>query len=439
MPGKPNIVYVFADQMRAHAMGCMGHKYVSTPNMDALAAEGLLFTNAISATPVCSPYRAQLLTGRLGTPSGTGVGRNDKRLPDSEVRISDILKNEGYATGYIGKWHLSGNLYGHRVDPVDAENRRGWDYWAVRNCSHAHSNVEYWLNDATTPISVDGWEPDVQTDLAVDYIQSNKNNSFALMVSFGPPHSPYGWPDHNDMYDHVEDVFRPNYFPPEEGDPGAYPDAENVRKYHAGVSGIDVCIGRIVDALEQEGLADNTILCFSSDHGDMLGSQGYRIKQKPFEEAMNVPFIMRYPGKIAPAKTDYLFSSIDVMPTLLGLCDAPVPSNVHGADLSDLFTGQSRVEQEEVFAMNGNDWRCIRTKEWMYAFDGDGHWVMYNLKDDPYEMNNLVDHPDYLAKRTELRTRLDALRTRYEDSGKVNDTLDPIRLPNTKAGLFVTA
>jgi len=129
----PNIVFVFADQMRAHAMGCMGNRQVITPHLDKLAGEGLLVTNGISCQPVCSPYRVQLLSGRYG--HSTGVIHNDIRLPDSEVVISELMKKQDYATGYIGKWHLSGN----RDDPVDAKNRRGWDFWAVRNCSHEHS------------------------------------------------------------------------------------------------------------------------------------------------------------------------------------------------------------------------------------------------------------------------------------------------------------
>jgi arylsulfatase A-like enzyme len=144
----PNIVFVFADQMRAHAMGCMGNKQVITPHMDRLASEGVLVTNGISAQPVCTPYRAQLLTGRYG--HTTGVIHNDIRLPDSEVVISELMKKQGYTTGYIGKWHLNGN----RKNPIDAKNRRGWDFWAVRNCSHQHLKPEYWLNDSKESINL---------------------------------------------------------------------------------------------------------------------------------------------------------------------------------------------------------------------------------------------------------------------------------------------
>ena len=139
----PNIVFVFADQMRAHAMGAMGNREVITPHLDELAAEGLLITNAIAGQPVCTPFRAQLMTGRYS--HSTGVIHNDSRLPDDAVIFPQVLKQQGYTTAYIGKWHLSGD----REDPVDAVSRRGWDYWAVRNVSHQHHRPSYWVNDAT--------------------------------------------------------------------------------------------------------------------------------------------------------------------------------------------------------------------------------------------------------------------------------------------------
>ena len=285
---QPNIVFVFADQMRAHAMGCMGNEQVITPCLDKMASEGLLVTNALSAQPVCTPYRAQLLTGRYG--HSTGVIHNDIRLPDSETLISEQMKKAGYATGYIGKWHLSGK----RQDPVDAKNRRGWDFWAVRNASHDHHNPVYWLNDSKAPIRVPGWEPEVQTDLAIEFINEKKRDPFCLFLSFGPPHNPYRAPKrYRDMYKGKKLKNRPNV-----------PDGEfslgknnNKKKsvgssdaklngtkilldYYAMVTSLDICMGRINDALVDAGISENTIVVFTSDHGDMLGSQGHALKQR---------------------------------------------------------------------------------------------------------------------------------------------------------------
>ena len=145
----PNIVFIVADQMRAHAMGAMGNQQVITPNLDKLADEGLLISNAISKHPVCTPFRAQLMTGRYS--HSTGVIYNDIRVPDEAVLFPQLLKQHGYTNAYIGKWHLSGD----RNEPVDAISRRGWDYWAVRNVSHRHDQTSYWLNDATDPVTAD--------------------------------------------------------------------------------------------------------------------------------------------------------------------------------------------------------------------------------------------------------------------------------------------
>jgi len=422
---RPNIVFVFADQMRAAAMGCMGNKQVITPHLDKLASEGLLVTNGISCQPVCSPYRAQLLTGRYG--HSTGVIHNDIRLPDSEVVISELMKRQGYATGYIGKWHLSG----YRSNPVDAKSRRGWDFWAVRNCSHAHLSPEYWLNDSEEPVRVPGWEPDVQTDLAVEFIKKNKDAPFCLFLSFGPPHNPYIAPkEYVEMYKGKELTARPNV-------PGG--KAGSLREYYAMTTSLDSCMGRINDALDNAGISEDTIVVFSSDHGDMLGSQGHRLKQRPWEESINIPFIVRYRRKIKKAQVrDWLVSSVDVMPTLLGLCDISIPSQVQGRDYSSTFLGKSKDERDAAFLFNvhrgggpGTDWRGIRTKEWIYAYHFSGDWVMYDLKNDPYQLKNLIANPMFAAKKDELREQLESMRKALGESLPLKGKEPaPIRVPN---------
>ena len=434
----PNIVFVFADQMRAHAMGCMGNDQVITPNLDKMAGDGLLVTNAVSAQPVCTPYRAQLLTGRYG--HSTGVIHNDIRLPDSETLISEQMKKAGYATGYIGKWHLAGN----RKDPIDAKSRRGWDFWAVRNCSHDHNRPAYWLNDAEEPIKVRGWEPEVQTDLAVEFIKKKKSDPFCLFLSFGPPHDPYRAPKkYLDMYEGQTLTNRPNV--PEgasgkrkkKGKKGAA-QADVLRAYYAMVTSLDVCMGRINAALAEAGVADDTIVVFTSDHGDMLGSQGHRLKQRPWEEAINIPFIVRYPSKIQKGQVrDWIVSSVDVMPTILGMCNAPVPSQVDGMDYSSTFLGKSNKERDAAFLFNvhqgggpGTDWRGIRTKEWSYAHHYSGDWVMYNLKNDPYQLDNLINNPEYDNQKKKLRGQLSAMRKELGEAIPLKGKQPaPIKLP----------
>jgi arylsulfatase A-like enzyme len=411
--------------MRAQAMGCMGNSQVITPHLDKLAGEGLLVLNAISCQPVCTPYRAQLLTGRYG--HSTGVVHNDIRLPDDEVVIPEVLKQHGYATGYIGKWHLSGN----RRNPVDAKSRRGWDYWAVRNCSHKHHAPEYWLNDARDPVRASGWEPEVQTDLAIAFILKHTQAPFCLFVSFGPPHNPYKAPaKYVEMYKGRNLTARPNH-------PKASPT--NLLPYYAAITGLDSCMGRITEALDQEGISEDTIVVFTSDHGDMLGSQGHSLKQRPWEESIRIPFILRYPRKIGKAqRRDWIVSSVDVMPTLLGLCGIPVPEQVQGMDYAATFRGESTVERDAAFLFNvhsgagpGTDWRGIRTKEWTYAFHYAGDWVMYDLKKDPYQLRNLVDEPEFAARKDALRAQLEAMRKELGESMPLRGKMPaPIRLPD---------
>ena len=425
---RPNIVFVFADQMRAQAMGCMGNRQVITPHLDQFATEGLLVTNAISCAPVCSPYRAQLMTGRY--PHSTGVIHNDIRLPDHELVISEVMKNQGYRTGYIGKWHLAG----YREDPVDATSRRGWDFWAVRNCSHEHSKPEYWLNDAKQPVRVAGWEPDVQTDLAVEYIKKNKQSPFCLFLSFGPPHNPYKAPGkYVEMYEDGTLKNRPNV-----------PDdkTDNLRQYYAMITSLDSCMGRICDALDDAGISEDTIVVFTSDHGDMIGSQGqpHRRKQRPWEESIHIPFIVRYPRKIKKGQVrDWIVSSVDVMPTLLGLSGISIPSQVEGMDYSSTFFGKSTRERNAAFLFNidrgdsgpGTDWRGIRTKEWTYAYHSSGDWVLYNLEKDPYQLDNLVDDPRFAGKKEELHQQLEDLRKELGESMPLKGGMPvPIQLPD---------
>uniref|UniRef100_UPI003564294C sulfatase family protein n=1 Tax=Pontiella sp. TaxID=2837462 RepID=UPI003564294C len=424
---QPNIVFVFADQLRACSIGAMGNTEVITPEIDRLATEGMMLTQAISAQPVCTPYRGHLLSGRYG--HTTGVYHNDLRLPDDELLLPTILKANGYTTGYIGKWHLAGN----RSNPVDATSRRDWDYWAVRNCSHDHDYVQYWVDDATTATYVpDAWEPTVQTDLAIDFINQHTNEPFCLMVSMGPPHNPYAAPDeYLAMYDDVTITARPNV-------PASRFNYSDYLNYYAMITSIDENMGRLNAAIAAAGIEDDTIFIFTSDHGDMLYSLGQTLKQRPWEESINIPFIIRYPRGIEGGRQpDWLFSSVDVMPTLLGLCKIDAPDNLQGVDYSSTFTGTSKKERDAVFLFNvqngagpGVDWRGIRTKKWTYAYHAGGDWVLYNLENDPYQLNNLVDNAEYAQVKAALAQQLDAMRAELGDTMEmVGDSPSAIVLP----------
>ena len=402
-PRKPNVVFVFADQMRAASLGCLGNRDVRTPNMDKLAKGGLLFSNCISNYPVCTPYRASMLTGRFATT--TGAVANGVELANSEISIAEVLKGQGYKTGYIGKWHLEKN--GKPFVPKD--RRQGFDYWAVRNTGGPHWDSFYCM-DTADPVPMPGYVPDAATKLAVDFIGKNASKPFCLFLSWGPPHPAYDPPaKYADMYDAAKLKQRPNV----QGDSFR----STLGLYYGAITALDDNIGRLTAALEKAGIAQDTIVCFTSDHGDMMGSHGRIGKNVPWEESINVPFILRYPRRIkAGGKTDLLLSSVDIAPTLLGLCGAPIPKGVQGLDLSKNVLGKGGAKPGSVLiervvagrepGLPVQEWRGVRTARYTYARGKNQPWLLYDNIADPYQMKNLVGKPEAKAIQEKLEAEL---------------------------------
>ena len=445
----PNIVYIFADQMRAHVLGCYGNKIVPTPNFDAMAAAGTAFDNAVSTWPVCSPYRAMLLTGMH--PMANGTVTNDTGMRDGIPTIAKACKAQGYATGYIGKWHLEWN----RNPFVPKERRQGFDYWAVNNCTHKYMD-HFYCTDTPEAIKFKGYDAFVQTDLAIDYIKTRKSRPFCLFMSWGPPHDPYnavpdefkqripldkidlrGNVSERAVVDHLlardkqserSRVKRKQRRATVENDERL--KKQYIQGYYAHTAALDDCIGKIRNALRETGVADDTILVFSSDHGDMLGCHRMGSKQMPFEESISVPFLVEYPRSVPRGKrSDALVAPIDVMPTLLSLAGLECPE-VDGKDLSDAAKGVAADQQDAVLIMKllpgGNPyimnaitpWRGVRTKRYTYAYLLDhGPWLLYDNREDPYQLNNLVDKPEYADLRAQLEKRMRELMKEAGDPG----------------------
>lgn len=409
---RPNILFLFADQMRNCSMGCMGDRGIRTPHLDRLASQGMLFTHAISGYPLCSPYRAMLLTGRYG--NVTGVIGNETELPASEITIAKVLKQQGYKTGFIGKWHLE-----KTHDPfVPKERRAGFDFWASRNLGGSHTD-SFYCADTPEQIPLKGWEPEAQADLAIDFMRKNSNHPFCLFLAWRPPHPPREAPQkYLDMYDPKKLSQRPNV-------PKDVDDRENLRVYNAMITSLDDCVGKIMKALDEIGIADDTIICFSSDHGDMLASHGLQGKNVPYDESIRIPFIMRYPRRVkAGSRTDVLLNSVDVMPTLLSLCGVPVPKSVQGADLSSFALGKGGKKPEGVLLQKilgggklpgGGEWRGVRTPRYTYAKTLSGGWLLFDNEKDPYQQNNLIGKPEYKALQDRLDNLLKELLKKADD------------------------
>ncbi len=417
MNKQPNLVVVFADQMRAQATGFMGNDQVRTPNLDKTAEQGTVFTHAVSCCPVCTPYRASLLTGRY--PLSNGMVLNDVRLPLEETSIAEVLRGAGYATGYIGKWHLDGPMRGGFTPP--GPRRQGFDYWAVANCTHNYMH-SYYYRDDPEPIWIEGYDADHQTDLAIEYMRQHAAEPFCLFVSWGPPHGPYNRMPEEYKIHQPEDIrLRPNCTDPRR---------EEISGYYSHTAALDRNFGRIMTALDELNIADRTILVFTSDHGDMLGSQAKHRKQKPWDESILVPFVMRYPGVVpAGRRTPALINVVDVMPTLLSLMRVPIPDAVEGRDLSHIATGADGPRPESAFLQHAcpfiepiPEWRGVRTERYTYVRALDGPWLLYDNETDPYQMRNLVGEPEQRGLQARLEAELNQWLERTGDDFQPRET-----------------
>lgn len=443
---QPNLVYVFADQLRYSSCGYAGDERARTPNIDRLATESTSFVNAVSGHPVCAPYRASLLTGKYS--SSTGMVINELRLSPHHECFGHVLHRSGYDTAYIGKWHLWANQLGHHHEPDNAfvppgPYRLGFDgYWAAYNFWHNYYTASYYKNQMQK-VPVQGYEPDVQTDLAISWIEGQRDadKPFALFLSYGTPHDPWNAnnvpPEYYRMFKDVEFPLPPNYSAA--NDP--YADqwgrlnpheremlAEWRRIYYAMVANLDWNLGRLLAMLDSDALA-NTIVIFTSDHGELFGAHGRRAKNICYEEAIRVPFLIRWPGRIpAGHLTDVCLNTPDIMPTLLTLMDLPVPREVEGLNLSRSALGQPGPEPEAAFLQgmgctaawqDGHEWRAVRDKRYTYArMRVDGAEYLFDHRDDPYQMHNLAacgENGDLLTHyRALLKRRMAELGDTFE-------------------------
>jgi arylsulfatase A-like enzyme len=418
---KPNIVFILTDQWRAQAFGYAGDPNVKTPHIDALAARSLSAENAVSVCPVCTPHRASLLTGRF--PTTTGMFMNDLYLPAEELCMAEIFKGAGYDTGYIGKWHLDG----HGRDSYIPPNRRqGFDYWKVLECTHNYNNSYYYSGDDDTKLKWDGYDAYPQAVDAQTYIRGHANGAkpFLLFVGFGGPHFPHDSAPEKlkELYPVDQIELRPNVS-------SEFRDKarEELQGYYAHCTAIDSCVGDIHKTVEETGAAENTIFVFTSDHGDMFGSQGKRPwrKQVPWDEAVRVPFLMRFPQIHDEGRTvSTPINTPDILPSLLSLCGITIPDSIEGEDLSALFKGEFAGDDRAKLFMSVspfvdedfNAYRGLRTSRYSYVRDSDGPWLLYDNRADPYQMDNLIGRPEYAELQASLETKLQEQLDRNGDS-----------------------
>lgn len=447
---KPNLIYVFADQLRYSSLGYAGDANALTPNLDAWSRECTDLCQAVSGHPVCAPYRASLLTGKYTT--STGMVINEIRMNTHHHTFADVLNENGYETAYIGKWHMYAAQLGNHYDARNSyipkgRDRLGFnDYFAGYNFRHEYNpGTAYYHLDSPEKIYYDRYEPDAQTDMAIAQLQrlSRGSRPFALFLSIGTPHDP--WVPENVPAEYLERFrdrdFRlpPNYLP--DNDPHADEWArlspqerdsltEWMRVYYAMTANLDDNMGRLMAAIREMGLDDNSIVIFTSDHGELFGAHGRRAKNIFYEEAVRVPFLIRWQGQLAEgAKRDFVFNTVDIMPSLLSLMGLPIPEEVEGTDLSACIRGEADTQEGALMMCtgptavfgDGNEWRAYRTKQYTYAvFKADGLELLFDNRRDPYQMENLMGDPAYAETAADLRARMLARMERIGDTFENN-------------------
>jgi len=431
-----NIISIVTDDQADWSIGAYGNREARTPNMDRLAREGALFTNAFTVTPVCSPSRASFLTGRYGTQLGITdwitpqEARDGLGLPVGVTTWPEVLQRHGYVTGLFGKWHL-GEL--PRFHPT----RRGFHHFFgfLAGGSEPMNPI---LEVEGKEKQLQGSLPDLLVDDAMTFIGDNRQKPFAVSLHFRAPHLPYG--------------------PVPDADTAPFKDLEPTipafkgnddrqvkqltREYYASVHSVDRNLGRLLAHLEELGLAGKTIILFTSDHGYNIGHHGLHTKgnawwmaggvrgpRRPnmFENSIRVPLLVRWPGTVKPGTViNEVVSNLDTFATVLGMLQLPMPKNVkqEGADFSPLLRGQKIAGwRDTLFAQfdlhhTGLAYmRMIRTSEWKLVRHYFTSFLdeLYDLKNDPGETNNLYQSAPQRAVRDGLQQRLTVWQRSIDD------------------------
>lgn len=432
--GRPNLVYVFSDQQSWDMLGCYGNKDLITPHFDRLADEGVRFNYCISNYPLCTPYRGLLMSSQH--PLRTGAMQNDlQMLPGNGKYFGEVLRDAGYHTGYYGKWHLYG---GDRVRPIPpGPYRYGFDHeFLSNNCTLRFGKelAYYWDENGKKQLYGD-WEPYAQTRQAMAFLDRHAGDAkpFALFMSWHPPHN---WGRAHAGYDAPEDCLK-RYDPvkihlrPTVKDTPVH--REQYQGHMAMISSLDRAFGWLMDKLEEKDLTQNTIVVFTSDHGDLLRSYDWpKFKSRPEDGSCRVPLLIRFPKRLKPAVRDVLISSLDLMPTLLGMMDLPIPDTCQGQNLTEaIIEGRDdAVESVPLFHISAS-WRGIYTRRYTYSYSvrsSDGkslfakkHFFnhLYDRQKDPAEMHDLYDVPEYAALQKRLHQQTLDWMKRFDDTGLI--------------------
>jgi arylsulfatase A-like enzyme len=451
----PNLLYIFPDEWRQHALGFMKSDPVLTPNLDKFAAESVVFVNAVSNIPICSPHRAMLMTGQYPSTNGVYTNCNSGQPniflnPDTRT-ISNVLSDNGYDCGYIGKYHLDcpteedakygegprgkpgkrggGGIVWDAYTPP-GKRRHGFNFWHSYGCCDNHFNPHYWTGSkpVSQPTQVNRWSVWHETDVAEAFIrnadgkQRDPNKPFALFIAHNPPHMPF-----SQVPDEYKAIYadktpssllvRKNLSTLDNGTriTNGSRAPQSVQDYFAMITGIDQQFAKLLKALKENSLEQNTIVIFSSDHGEMMGSHNLMGKGVFYDESFLIPFIMRYPDKLKPRIEKMHLNTPDIMPTLLGIMGLgdEIPESVEGTDFSRVVLTGKGARAQSSFYIGGlhntsRSTRAVRTDRYTFVVQhgGKAGYFLYDRETDPYQMRSCAaEHPEICRELTDEMNR----------------------------------
>ena len=422
---RPNVLFILTDQWRYSAFSHADHRdlVVATPHLDAFVSEAVRWRRSYSTTPVCSPERATLMTGRYAHQHG--VYQNDLMLPPGNRCLAEVFRESGYSTHYIGKTHYDGiGIY----DTPDSEGNTGWipdnngrdwrrrGFQTYQGFNRGHNympgsagEVAMLDDDGSLMTGMVGrYEPEFQRELAENFILQNTTRPWFCYLSWGPPHTPYNEvPNQYKTNTITASDRRPNV-------PSGNPGASDLALYYSQCRAIDDQFSQLMQFLEEQGLKENTLVVFTADHGDMHYSHNQTGKGDPEEESMRVPLFMRLPGTTAAGHVSEIpIGGVDVMPTVLDLCGLPIPKSCAGVSKADSARGLPMPGVDSIYCVHRKPWRAVVTDRYKLILRDSlapltpaSVTDLYDLQDDPYELANLKDDPSKAAIKQQLFDRI---------------------------------
>ncbi|MCX6326840.1 MAG: sulfatase-like hydrolase/transferase [Bacteroidia bacterium] len=460
---KPNLLFIWTDEQQPGTIGAYGNSIIKTPNLDRLAGESFVFKYAYVTQPVSTPSRSSVMTGLY--PHTTGCLTNNIPLADSINCLPGLLDDPVYSTGYMGKWHLGNEVFPQKGFKTwismedgyskffskgkDKNSRSSYFHWLIEKEYKPDSKDNKFSRDFASELPIELCKPKFLEEKACEFLEQNKNNPFILYINFLEPHMPFSGPLNN-MYN-PEDVSIPESFndPLEENEPLSYKlkresamksygkTEDDFRKliarYWGLASQVDLSVGGILNKLKELGLDTNTIVIFTSDHGDMMGAHRMVAKSVMYQEAVRIPLMIKIPSiKASPRIIENQVSQIDIIPTILDLMNGERKSKLQGKSLLPLISGEI-TEEDYVFIEWNNDKiednvaikknkpgseeeitraqrsitrTAIAPDGWKLCLSDLDHSQLFDLNSDPYEKTNLFTQPEHRDKIVFLANKI---------------------------------